>query len=54
MPRVKYPRVVERSAGRIYCGLQAHSIRNTGSQALEIMIVGIAAQKGVLETVEVN
>jgi mannose-6-phosphate isomerase-like protein (cupin superfamily) len=33
---------------------QAHSIRNTGLQPLEIMIVGIAAQKGVLDTVEVN
>ena len=33
---------------------EAHSIRNTGSHALEIMIVGIANQKGVLDTVEVN
>ena len=26
--------------------------RNSGAQDLELMIVGIAAQKGVLETVE--
>jgi mannose-6-phosphate isomerase-like protein (cupin superfamily) len=33
---------------------QAHSFRNTGSQDFELMIVGIAAQKGVLDTVEVK
>jgi mannose-6-phosphate isomerase-like protein (cupin superfamily) len=31
---------------------EAHSFRNSGPQDLELMIVGIAAQKGVLETVE--
>src|ERR1700683_2498225 len=29
---------------------EAHSFKNTGSQDLEFMIVGIAAKKGVLET----
>jgi mannose-6-phosphate isomerase-like protein (cupin superfamily) len=29
-----------------------HSFRNTGSQDLELMIVGVAAQKNVLDTVE--
>lgn len=31
---------------------QAHSFRNSGPQELELMIVGIAAQKGILDTVE--
>ena len=30
---------------------ETHSFKNTGSQDLEFMIVGIASQKGVLETV---
>jgi mannose-6-phosphate isomerase-like protein (cupin superfamily) len=29
-----------------------HSFRNTGSQDLELMIIGVATQKGVLDTVE--
>jgi mannose-6-phosphate isomerase-like protein (cupin superfamily) len=29
---------------------EAHSFKNTGSQDLEFMIVGIASKKGVLET----
>jgi hypothetical protein len=29
---------------------EAHSFRNTGSQDLEFMIVGIASKRGVLET----
>jgi hypothetical protein len=29
---------------------EAHAFRNTGSQDLEFMIVGIASKKGVLET----
>ena len=33
---------------------EVHSISNTGSQPLELMIVGIAVQKGVLDTVEVK
>jgi hypothetical protein len=28
-----------------------HAFKNTGSQDLEFMIIGIASQKGVLETV---
>lgn len=32
----------------------AHSFRATGSTGLELMIVGVAAQKGVLDTVEVK
>jgi len=31
----------------------AHSFRNTGSQDLEIMIVGVAAQKNVLDTLDI-
>jgi len=31
---------------------EAHSFRNNGSQDLEFMIVGVAAQKNVLDTVE--
>ena len=30
---------------------EVHSFRNNGSQDLEFMIVGVASQKGVLETV---
>lgn len=33
---------------------QPHSFRATGSQDLELMIVGVASQKNVLETVEVK
>jgi len=33
---------------------QVHSFRNNASQDLELMIVGIATQKGVLDTVEVK
>ena len=33
---------------------QVHSFRNNGTQDLELMIVGIATRKGVLETVEVK
>ena len=33
---------------------QVHSFRNNASQDLELMVVGIATQKGVLETVEVK
>jgi mannose-6-phosphate isomerase-like protein (cupin superfamily) len=33
---------------------QVHSFRNNGSQALELMIIGIAAQKWVLDTEEVT
>jgi mannose-6-phosphate isomerase-like protein (cupin superfamily) len=33
---------------------EVHSFRNQGTQDLELMIVGVAAQKGVLETVEVH
>ena len=33
---------------------EAHSFRNNGSQDLEFMIVGVASQKGVLETIEVT
>ncbi len=32
----------------------AHSFRNNGAQDLELMIVGVATQKGVLDTVEVK
>jgi mannose-6-phosphate isomerase-like protein (cupin superfamily) len=32
----------------------AHAFRNNGSQDLELMIVGVATQKGVLDTVEVK
>jgi hypothetical protein len=32
---------------------QAHSFRNNGSANLELMIIGIAAQKWVLDTEEV-
>jgi len=32
----------------------AHSFRATGAAGLELMIVGVAAQKGVLDTVEVK
>jgi len=31
---------------------EVHSIRNNGTQDLEVMIVGVASQKGVLETIE--
>jgi mannose-6-phosphate isomerase-like protein (cupin superfamily) len=30
---------------------EPHSFKNSGSQDLELMIIGIASQKGVLETV---
>jgi mannose-6-phosphate isomerase-like protein (cupin superfamily) len=30
---------------------EAHAFKNTGSQDLEFMIIGIATQKNVLETV---
>jgi hypothetical protein len=30
---------------------EAHSFKNNSSQNLEFMIIGIASQKGVLETV---
>jgi hypothetical protein len=30
---------------------EAHSFKNNSSQDLEFMIIGIASQKGVLETV---
>jgi mannose-6-phosphate isomerase-like protein (cupin superfamily) len=33
---------------------EAHAFRNSGSQALELMIIGIAAQKWVLDTEEVK
>jgi len=33
---------------------QVHSFRNNGTQDLELMIVGIATRKGVLDTVEVK
>jgi mannose-6-phosphate isomerase-like protein (cupin superfamily) len=33
---------------------EAHSFSNTGAQDLELMIIGIAMQKGVLDTVEVK
>lgn len=33
---------------------QVHSFRNSGSRDLELMIVGIATQKGILDTVEVK
>jgi mannose-6-phosphate isomerase-like protein (cupin superfamily) len=33
---------------------QMHSFRNSGSQDLELMIVGIASQRGVLDTAEVK
>lgn len=33
---------------------QVHSFRNNGTQDLELMVVGIATRKGVLETVEVK
>lgn len=33
---------------------EVHSIRNTGSQDLELMIIGVATEKGRLETVEVH
>ena len=33
---------------------EAHSFANTGSQDLELMIIGIAMQKGALDTVEVK
>ena len=33
---------------------EAHSFTNTGTQDLELMIIGIAMQKGALDTVEVK
>ena len=33
---------------------QVHSFRSQGGQDLELMIVGIASRKGVLDTVEVK
>jgi mannose-6-phosphate isomerase-like protein (cupin superfamily) len=33
---------------------EAHSFTNTGTQDLELMIIGIAKQKGALDTVEVK
>jgi len=33
---------------------EAHGFRSTGSHDLEVMVVGIAAQKNVLDTVEVR
>jgi mannose-6-phosphate isomerase-like protein (cupin superfamily) len=33
---------------------EVHSFRNNGSQDLELMIIGIAAQKWVLDTEEVK
>jgi mannose-6-phosphate isomerase-like protein (cupin superfamily) len=33
---------------------EAHSFTNTGTQDLELMIIGVAMQKGALDTVEVK
>ena len=33
---------------------EAHSIRNTGATDLELMIIGVATEKGKLETIEVK
>jgi len=33
---------------------QAHSFTNNGTQDLELMIIGVATEKGNLETVEVK
>jgi mannose-6-phosphate isomerase-like protein (cupin superfamily) len=33
---------------------EVHSIRNTSTQDLELMVIGIAPQKGVIDTVEVK
>ena len=52
---------VERETARIHKGdavpvllNQTHSFRNNESRDLELMIVGIAAEKGALDTVEVK
>jgi len=33
---------------------QAHSLTNTGTQDLELMIIGVSTEKGNLDTVEVK
>jgi hypothetical protein len=52
---LKFQRLGGMSTGRDSVMLnEAHFFSNTGTQDLELMIIGIAMQKGALDTVEVK